>query len=313
MQVCLPFMSDRGVFNPELFAQLMPEGELRDRISNNDCMGEVVANNSFEIRYGFLAVFQLLARYLKVDTPCLNVLLTPFMFQQKLSEIVHFYGINDGAPTLSAMDAFNYLRLCAVGGDKGDMRAFLSGLKSGRYVSANGTTLGYSRPVAENCLKNVEKSEKEFWKRPQFMYPLNREFGAVRQALCSANIGLMEGELSDYRAEGELVMTLIQSVQCYFAYRLYGCIDIRCGPQYVKDAVLSARGVSLIRVLPEDFPKEITINHECICYVRPGWIERVSLPNTAIKGVHKFFKPAAVSPDPSEITAEAMDYMFGQK
>jgi len=310
MQVCLPFMSDRGVFNPDLFAALMPAGDLRDMISNNDCMGEVVAANSLEIRYGFLAVFQLLAVYLKVETPCLNALLTPFMFQQKLSEIVHFYGVNDGAPTLTAMDAYNYLRLCAVGGDKGDMRAFLSGLKNGPYISANGTILGYSRLVAENCLKNFEKSDKDFWKRPQFMYPLNREFGAVRQALCLSNLALMEGELSDYRAECELVTTLIQSVQCYFAYRLYGCIDIRCGPQYVKDAVISARGISLKRVLPDDFPKEVTINHECICYVRPGWIERVSLPNTAIKGVHKFFKPVASE---SETTAEAMDFIFKEK
>ena len=277
----IPFFDENGVF----LVERVPTTDAI--VSSNDVHGGKPNPNSYEMKYGFLCVFQLLGIILKIPTPHLNSLLTPFGFQKSIDEIIAFYAVADHGPTIGSDEAFNYLRLHAIGGQKGDIPAWKSGLFSGQFLSADGTVIGEMVPICEDAVKNLSKSDKGFWKRPYFMFPLNREFEQIRRELAQRNEALLE--TCDYAGQATLVLNLIQTIQIFCALELTKYMVTGCG-LYVLD--ISAKGIIYSGnqgILVRD-KNDVKILHDCISFVHPGWLQKVKVPST--RGVCKFFKAA---------------------
>ena len=285
----LPFLDTQGIYHPEK-APDREEGTCYEDIFSGT--GAAKDMPTLEMLYGVLPVVQYLGMLYRIPTPALNGLLQPVAFQQRLNEIVQFFAVYDNGNTVTAEDAFQYLRLHAIGGQSGDMRAWLKGLSTGRFFSADGTLVGTTRIVAETSLKNIVKNDKDYWPKPSFMFALIREFMAVRDALCEANKEHLCG--FDYCARATLYYDMLRLCQVYLSRCLRVELMIKAGVRSA-DVVVSAQGLWFCATgqYPDNLPSLIKIEHECFAFVKPGWIQAIPVASNSHKGILRFFRPAA--------------------
>ena len=170
--------------------------------------------NFLEIKYGVLFVIKMLAPLLNVEMPLLNNLLSPITFDERLREISKFYS-NVESPsgiTISSLDAFNYLKMHALGGNMGDMKSWVTGLtKTGVFTSAGKCTIGMCKIRPVDAIQNANKKENGFWSRPWFMVALNREFKNFRLEICRRNASWKDDTLPELAQEGALTEQLLKA------------------------------------------------------------------------------------------------------
>lgn len=285
-----PFLSNTGVFNGSLVPTVPFE------ISTDDII-QSPSPSVIELKYGLLSVISLIAPLYGVSMPCLKRLLCPSAFQSKLEEIVHFYG--DEA--VSVVDAYNYLRLHAVGGLNGDMKAWTTGLQKGTFFSCDGTVLGKCFIISglETKLKNAEKGER-YWKRPWFMTELNREFKAFQTAVAKANPDYLNLDLNEFAQEGALTLQLVKACQLYIVIQSYQLLSGFLCPSNYKYHI-TARGIEdqSRTMLPSEWAPKLAIvdcqlremfSDNSLSLVLPGWLQRVE-PISG-KGLLQYFKRA---------------------
>ena len=278
----IPFLDEQGTYHeegvPKVSHVCLPD----------DCVGE--KGPGLEIHYGLLSTLQLLAMCVKVPTPALNELLHPVTFQQRLKEIVDFYSNPEALFSVSATDAYNYLRLAAVGGSKGEMRAWIQGMQSGSFVAADDSVIGKAtRIVPAAAMKNITKREgTEFWQKPFFMHALAREFSAIRDATCRVNECWLES--TDYKGQCTLVFQIIKMMQIY-AVNVLRDTMIKEGYTTPDTCVVSARGLDTQEDLPvlANPTNHMVVLHPCFAFVAPGWIEKIA--NKSHKGLLRHFAP----------------------
>ncbi len=283
----IPFLDNMGVYHAENVPRIEHE------VTERDCPGEV--GPTLELRYGVLSVMQLLAMHYRVATPALNSLLQPAVFQQRLADIVTYYSDPEKpGKTLTAMDAYNFLRLHAIGGYKGDMRAWIKGLQHGEFQAPDGSVFGFSSSPVMTTLRHLEKNDRDFWQRPDFMYKINGEFKSIREALVNTNSHLLEG--SDYNASCVLLLQIVQMVQIYVVNQLRFKLSLAGYLANSDLCTVTCRGLNIPGGVPEDFLFGFgecgygRVVHSCFEFVQQGWIERVLNTTTSKKSLLSHFK-----------------------
>ena len=297
MAAPVPFIDFSGRFNESL----VPVSSIT--VYTKDVVGETHKPDTYiELRYGVLSVIQSLCSALNLPMPALNKLVSsPAMFQTKLTEIIAYYGKVGSGNNLTSLDAYNYFRLLAVGGNHGHLPAWFEGLASGNYYAAGDVLIGVTEIVPKINLKNNEKDPMTgYWQMPTFVYNLSREFKQFRDYIVSKNTKLLDSD--EYSGHCQLFLQIMQTVQGYLMITLKdtlvfdGFVDseedvrIEAGGLHVK----LAGGSTMREVLgsnPGDaFRSALHPAFSSLDVVAPGWIEKTSV--IAHGSINRWFKPA---------------------
>lgn len=186
------------------------------------------------IQYGSVGVFRLICGYAKIPVPILNSTTSSVAaFASCLRRVSEFYSDPSSDP-ISAEDAFNLLRLHIHGGG---VRRWKEGLRTGVYLTQDGTIIGRTTPKKA---QNLEMTEAGRWKRPPWLHSFSAEITRATNRLCVLNQARIAELCADienqYQMQSRFIDHLINLIQANIAIRVIrfltenGAEDIRTTP-----------------------------------------------------------------------------------
>jgi hypothetical protein len=286
LSTLLPFLNLDGEFVSDKIEPFdgapMTDDDIPTRImrGGNECV---------EVRYGLLAVIQLVGKCLQIPTPKLDNLLNPLFFHSKLLEIAHFYTSDSAKVEISSVDAFNYLRFAAVFADQ---RAWVS------LLTVADSTMGKSVKRDVSDLKNISKNSKGYWLKPDFMFDLAKEFKQIREKVLRANMHLVE-DATNHEEATELYQAILKTCQLWLNVNFINAIKSEKPDAEVVS--VDCRSITFRGVLKAE--KDMFLlgrannyiharRFENIAYVYGDWLG--ALPTTSTRGVLKYFKKTEI-------------------
>ena len=265
----IPFITNAGLLIPDavLFGPADASGE------------DVVGDNIVEphlwsvMRYGLLAALSEIAHLAGIPVPELNKMLNPTIFKRRIDEIVGFYSNYGFGPTVDAYDAFNYLRLHAIGGAKGAMNSWIDGLReSGEFHAVDGELIGRTKhtKLADGALKNINKNAAGFWKRPFFMIAFNKEMAKLAAEIAKVNEHYLDTSVSEYpdSVAQAFLFKLTKATQVWFSLCAASQIESYCN-QSPLPLEVSAMGIKRASV---PFETEVTFRHRELTFTNYDWL-----------------------------------------
>ena len=282
-----PFLSNEAVFDPNLVSPCSEEILMHEVLDNN--------TNFLEIKYGVLFVIKMLAPLLNVDMPSLNNLLSPITFEERLREISQFYS-NVNSPsgiTISSLDAFNYLKIHALGGDMGDIKSWVTGLtKTGVFTSAGKCVIGMCKIRPIEAILNGGKKENGFWSRPWFMVALNKEFRNFRLEICRRNASWIDDTLHELAQEAALTEQLLKACLLHMSIVLkteYCQVQNPLGPQvWICGIVSSCPFSDTEHVSNTEKQMKAIFMNQTLELCTNNWLQPVAVQSS--RGLFKFFE-----------------------